>query len=167
MLTARQLRELLDYDPRTGIFRWRINKVGPGAKKDKVAGVTRRPRGNRSIKIDGCSYLSARLAFLWMLGRFPEHQVDHRNRIPSDDRWSNLREATNSQNGANKPKRTNGLKGVYWHKASRKYRAVICVDSRHIHLGVFDREEVAHAAYGTAARKYFGNFACLDSAISS
>jgi len=161
MLTARRLRQVLDYNPRTGIFRWRIDKMGPGAKKGKIAGATRRPRGNRAIKIDGEQYLSARLAFLWMLGRFPKDQVDHRNRIPGDDRWSNLREATNAQNSANKPKRTDGLKGVYWHKASRKYRAVICVNSKHVHLGLFDREQDAHAAYRVAARKYFGRFTCL------
>jgi hypothetical protein len=166
MLSTQRLHELLDYDPNTGIFRWRINKRGPGAKKGKIAGVTR-ARGNKTIKIDGRPYLSARLAFLWMIGRFPKHQVDHRNRKPSDDRWINLREANNSQNNANKRKTTDGLKGAYWHKASQKFRAVICVNKHSIHLGLYEQEEDAHAAYATAANKYFGEFSCLEPATST
>jgi DNA-directed RNA polymerase specialized sigma24 family protein len=75
-LTAARLRELLDYDPITGVFTWRS-----------------RPSRYRFIEIDGWTYKASRLAWLWMTGSWPKGQIDHANLKKDDDRWTNLREA--------------------------------------------------------------------------
>src|SRR6516162_1885974 len=100
--------------------------------------------------------ISARLAVLWMTGRWPRKLVDHRNCIKSDDHWDNLRDATHSQNGANSHARK-GCKGVI--RTRGKYEARIKVNYRNIYLGRFDSAERAHAVYAAAAEKHFGEFA--------
>lgn len=158
-LTAKHLRELLGYDPETGLFRWRIHVNNNGAHQGSVAGSIQN-NGYRVIRIDGRLYLAGRLAFLWMRGRWPKLLVDHENRNRDDNSWLNLREANYRQNGANQRNRA-PVKGVRYRSdlISRPYSAQIKVDQRYIHLGYFSTAEQAHAAYMTAARKYFGEFA--------
>jgi hypothetical protein len=155
-LTAARLRELLDYNPRTGRFTWRVDKTGRGARKGATAGtVTKR---YRIICIDLKRYNASRLAFLWMTNRWPKFQADHINLDTTDDRWRNLRDATPSQNTANcKTKNKFGLKGVK--QVGQRYAARISIDSRTIHLGTFGTPKAAHAAYIVAAKRYFGDFA--------
>ena len=160
-MDAQLVRELFAYDPETGLLRWRVNisKHKAGA----VAG-TRSSRGYLSVRYKGRHYLAHRLAFLWMEGRWPEPQIDHRNKNMADNRWGNLREATASQNAANKsmlPANKEGAKGVV--KVTRfgvaKFEARIRVDGKQLHLGRFDTRQEAHAAYCNAAEKHFGVFA--------
>jgi hypothetical protein len=90
-LTAHRLRQLLDYDSATGLFRWRANpRVG------RVAGYVKQD-GARRIKINGRTYMASRLAWLWMTGRWPVTEINHRNGVKDDDRIVNLREASHSQ----------------------------------------------------------------------
>jgi hypothetical protein len=128
---------------------------GRGAKKGAIAGATN-GNGYRQIKIDQVLYPIGRLAVLYMTGRWPKQLVDHRNCIKADNRWSNLREATSSQNGANSLRKT---KGAVWDKSRGQYVARIRVNYRQIWLGRFDTAKAAHAAYVTAAKRYFGDFA--------
>jgi HNH endonuclease/AP2 domain len=89
-------------------------------------------------------------------------QVDHINGVRHDNRPSNLRPATQSENLANTRLRSNntsGLKGASFHKQAGRWRAAIRIDGRQRHLGLFDTPEEAHAAYVRAARELFGEFA--------
>ena len=151
-LTAERLRELLHYDPETGVFT-RLVRSGP-AKVGDVAG-TADTHGYIQISVDGALYLAHRLAFLWMTGEWPPHQVDHINGVRADNRFANLRPATNAENMQNvrRPYSSNriGLLGVCRH--GNRFRATIKVDGRCIHLGTFDAPEQAHAAYLAAKRK--------------
>lgn|SRR5215471_945547 len=162
LLTAKRLRELLSYNPRTGVFTWRITGWGPYIRPGAIAGASRKD-GRCVIRIDQQLYLGSRLAFLWMTGSFPRQSLDHINGNPSDDRWRNLREANHSQNGGNQRVQTHKLysplKGVTCDKRDGIYQAAIWFQQRRIHLGRFRTPEDAHLAYRKAARKYFGEFA--------
>ena len=152
-LSFRRLKQLLDYDPTTGVFTWRVDGRGRFQRKGARAG-TINGQGRRQICIDCVIYQCARLAVFWMTGHMPRRLIDHRNRIRNDDRWSNLRSATYSQNGAN-----NDARGVSWDRERGKYKARIKVNYRTINLGRFDTEEEARDAYLVAKRRHFGQFA--------
>lgn len=154
------VRSLLNYDPQTGIFTWRVAR-GRLAKAGSVAGCAK-PCGHIAIKISGTAYLASRLAWVVMTGRDPELDPDHENGVPGDNRWVNLRLATFSQNKANSRRYRNnksGFKGVSWNARYQKWVAQIGDNKKVIHLGYFDSQEVAYAAYLTAAAERFGEFA--------
>ncbi len=92
--------------------------------------------------------------------------IDHKNHNAMDNRKANLRPATCSQNLCNRKKRSGSkytkYKGVSWHKYNRKWAARIGIDKKEIYLGNFDNEIDAAKAYDEAARKYHGEFACLN-----
>ena len=149
-LTAARLREVMDYDPSTGIFTRRVAR-GPFRAGQRAGTMSK--KGYVSICIDGKIYKAHRLAILYVTGKWPNGDVDHRNRQKSDNREENLREATRQQNTQNLDVRVNntsGCPGVGWHKAAGKWAARIGVANRRIHLGVFDTIEAAASAYGTA-----------------
>lgn len=162
MISQKRLKEVLSYDPETGIFIWVLKrkgvKVGEECGRLSVYGY-------REICIDYVLYRANRLAFLYMNGYLPKIDVDHINRIKSDNSFDNLREATRSQNMANGVIRTNntsGIKGVVWDVTRRKWRAQIGFSNKKINLGRFENKNDAIIAYNEAAEKKFGNFACLN-----
>jgi hypothetical protein len=157
-LSQARLRELLDYDPISGSFTWRVNGRGRFMRKGAIAGAISKDR-RRQICIDQKFYSAGSLAWFWMTNEWPPDVVDHINLDAKDDRWSNLRLATYSQNGANARSRRADLKGIGFEKRTGRYIAQIKVNYRHMHLGTFDTTEAAHAAYLAAARRYFGEFA--------
>ena len=100
-LSAERLREMLDYDAETGIFVWRKDH-GVNVKAGMEAGhVTN--KGYRMISLDGFRSVSHRLAWLYVYGAFPSGEVDHINRVKTDNRLCNLREVTRSENQQNTP----------------------------------------------------------------
>lgn len=157
MLTRARLHSLLHYDPATGIFNWRIGRRGRGCAKGAQAGNIDAD-GYRVIKIDYKTYRAARLAVLWMTGKWPRRTVDHENCIKDDDRWDNLRSATHQQQAANRLSKRR-FKGISFDRVSGRYAARVRVNRRTIWLGRFDEPEQAHAAYVIASRLYFGEFA--------
>jgi len=159
-LTAKRLREVLHYDPETGVFTWAVT-LSQRAIAGSVAGSVH-ASGYRYIGIDGQRYPAQRLAWLYMTGEWPSDLVDHENLTPGDDRWSNLREATRAQNAWNAPchrDNTTGFKGVYWHKAAGKWMAQIKANGRLVYLGLFTDINAAAAAYAGAAHRFHGEFA--------
>jgi hypothetical protein len=172
MLTQARLKELLHYDPETGVFTWRTanKRRKPGLPGD-VAGtkLLKRPDGKPYIClwVDRKFYQNAgRLAWLYMTGKFPNGLIDHKNRIPSDNRWLNLRVATPSQNQANQLDRRNnqsGRTGVIYLSGRKKWRAGLSVSGRHKFVGYFTSREEAYAAYLKATVDYRGEFAAVNS----
>lgn len=166
MLTAERLRELIDYDAESGIFRWRRTVNNNKAKAGAVAGSIGQ-NGYRYIGVDGRVYLAHRLAWLYVHGEWPPGELDHLDVIPLNNRIANLRPATRSENNRNcgmSSNNTTGFKGVIVHKESGRFRAQIWKDRRRIHLGYFDVAEDAAAAYDAAARELHGNFAKVNGA---
>ena len=91
-----------------------------------------------------------------------EQMVDHKDRNTLNNRKSNYRFCTNTENSRNssKPKHnTSGVKGVYWHKARNKWQAQIKVNQKQTYIGIFKDKTNAILAYNKAARKHFGEFA--------
>ena len=158
-LTQERLKELLHYDPETGVFTWKMStrKTKPG----QTAG-GKHTSGHVRISIDGKRYYAHRLAWMYINGYNPSTQIDHRNVIRSDNSSSNLREATHAQNCQNSSisrNNSSGFKGVTFSKAANKWAAQISVNRKHIHLGLFLDPADAHLAYKKAATEYFGEFA--------
>ena len=163
-LTAERLRELLHYDPKTGIFTWLVSRrvVRAGDQAGTV-----KEDGYLYIKIDQRSHLGHRLAWLYMTGKWPPDQVDHRDLVGSHNWWENLRLADNSQNNANSECRAaSGIKGVTWVESRKRWQAQITVHGRNIFLGRFSEAGEAAAAYATAARAHFGEFARVPDMVA-
>lgn len=159
-LTFERANEALSYDPDIGIFRWKIMANNNSVRVGNIAG-NLIGCGYWKIALDGHGYLAHRLAWLMTKGEWPQGQIDHINRTRSDNRWENLRCCTQPQNSANsKARSTNktGFKGVYYHKAGKRYAASICHQGTNFYLGLFDTPEAAHAAYCMKAAELHGEF---------
>ena len=157
-----ELRRLLSYDPATGIFKWVSHPSERSRAKIGSEAGWLENSGYRRICLHGKAYQAHRLAWLYMTGEWPIDQIDHRNMNKADNRWSNLRIASNSQNQANRPatrRSSSGFKGVYWHSRRKRWHASISVDGRLIHLGYRDTQDEAASLYAAAAQKFFGEFA--------
>lgn len=146
---------LFTIDPDEGIFRWQSGKRA-GAE----AGQTD-PYGYRQVNVPGYGTFQAhRLAWKVYHGENPALQIDHINRDRKDNRKSNLRQATNTQNafGMIRRRKLHDLpKGVY--KSGRRFGAQIKINYKHINLGTFATVEEAQAAYMNAARAVAGDYA--------
>jgi HNH endonuclease len=158
LLTAERLRRLLGYDPETGVFT-RLVRTSNRIRVGNVAGFLS-VWGYREIRVDGHSYKAHRLVWLYQTGLWPEGDLDHKNMDKADNRFCNLREATVSQNQANRRVLSNnesGFKGIDWHGG--KWRARITVNGKLVSLGHFDTPHIAYATFCLAARKHFGDYA--------
>lgn len=148
ILTQDRLKELLSYDPETGVFTHKTYRGGR-IKAGERAGALMN-KGYVHIKVDGKKYLAHRLVWLYVSGQFPTDEVDHINGDRADNRLVNLRAVTKKQNCENRKQQINnksGHRGVHWHKASGKWQAMIRHQGELIPLGLFnDVIDAANAA---------------------
>jgi hypothetical protein len=161
-LTADRLRELLHYDPATGIFT-RIAPVKGCRVGDKAGSLTK--KGYIEIGIDNKVYYAHRLAWLFMTGEWPPHYVDHREFQKADNRWETLRNAPPSESQFNRRKQrnnTSGYKGVFYNPRLRKWQVSIGYRRKTIYVGVYETIDAAAEAYKQAALKYHGEYAHYD-----
>ncbi len=159
-LTQERLKEVLDYDADTGIFKWReaIGNPPVGAEAGCLDSL-----GYIVVKIDRKPYKAHRLAFLYMEGYLPENTVDHANRKTWDNRWANLREVSLSCQNRNRstPKNnTSGVKGVSYRKNRGKFHADVSINGVLIYLGCFS--DILEAACHRLAAEQCLNFADCD-----
>jgi hypothetical protein len=149
----------LNYDPDTGVFRWKTSDRDRFT--GEVAGCVN-PRGYRQIVIEGITYMAHRLAWLISTGEEPVDQIDHIDTERDNNRFSNLRQATCSENQRNRgilANNSSGATGVYLNKRRMVYRATIKLHGKSIHLGEFYDIVDAIAARREAAIKVHGEFA--------
>ena len=164
------LQACFTYDPETGEFRWRerprehFNKDTEHRRwNTRYAGTVAGRldnRGRRAVGIDGLFYQAHRLIWKLMTNEEPQ-EIDHRDVDPTNNRWSNLRVATHSQNAINRPigpHSKTGFKGVYFDGRKNKFGARIQVDNKMHSLGHYDTAQQAHGAYCEAAQRFFGGF---------
>jgi hypothetical protein len=171
-LSAEKCRELLDYDPLWGVFTWREREAKTRADRifnSKHAGREAGclcPRGRVYIKIRGYGQFSAsRLAWLHVTGQWPTEEIDHKDGRPFNNKFANLREASRSENGANRGTHRNsksGVKGVYYRPDKGKWTAQIALHRKVRKLGYFSSRKEAQAAYAVAAQELHGEFARLS-----
>ncbi|HBD11552.1 MAG TPA: HNH endonuclease [Porticoccaceae bacterium] len=166
-LTQDRLKESLTYDPLSGVFTWKTRPASHfKAKKYQNTWNTRysgKQAGAASVNgylrtsIDGKHYFLHRLAFLYMIGRFPLGHTDHINGDRTDNRWVNLRDISQQENNKNiklSSVNTSGVTGVYWASGKGKWAAQINDGGKAISLGRFDKFDDACAARKTAEIKY-------------
>lgn len=153
MLTQSELKRIWSYDPNTGL----LTRLVKSAKRTKVGDVANCLDNNGYIVINFNYHFFRvhRLAFLYMLGKFPKNQVDHINGIPSDNRWCNLRDVTQKINKQNlhAPKKNNSSGYLGVSKSGKKWVATISIDSKTKYIGTFDCKKQAHNAYLIEKRK--------------
>jgi len=159
VLTQELLKEFVNYNQETGIFRH--IKARKGVKLYSIAGTLCRT-GYINISVNGKIYQSHRLAWLYVYGEWPEKHLDHINGNPSDNRIANLRLADISENARNKKlfkNNTSGVKGVTWDKYKFKWKAYVGFNRKLISLGYFDSIEEAKQIVQVERLRLHGNFA--------
>jgi len=174
-ITNDLLKLLLTYNKETGKFYWRHRdrsmfqdrrsfSVWNSRFANKEAG-SKAKNGYIYITMIGERYLAHRLAFLYVEGVFPENHVDHINLNRADNRFSNLRKCTMSQNLFNRNKnvfRKNGEKYKGVCLVREKYKAQIKTNGKNVYIGSYETEEQAAEAYNEYAKKLGGRFALLN-----
>lgn len=152
--SADELRGVLDYDPNSGEFRWRISPrygIHPG----DLAGCLCRWQGYWLVRVNNRTYGAHRLAWLHVYGDWPKQEIDHINGSRVDNRIANLRDVSTRTNQENqrvaRPRNRLGLLGVDRIRAG--FRAQISVNGKKINLGTFPSAERAYAVYVEAKRR--------------
>lgn len=159
-LTRKRLKSLLKYDPSTGSWTWLVFRGGT-AKKGSKAGCANTD-GYIQICVDQKFYMASRLAFLYMKGRWPKFEMDHKDLNPANNAWCNLRPATDSQNQGNRRiqrNNTSGYPGVM--KRGRYWYAVVWIKRKRHCNGGFSLREEAIVARKRLKFKLYGEFAGL------
>lgn len=132
MLTQARLRDILHYDPKTGIFTWICGK-----RKGQVAGTRHDERGFLKVSIKNQRYMLHRLAWLWMTGAMPRWDIAHRNGDRGDNSWSNLVEANRMQRSSTRGhmREPTGIEGIW--SVGNRFEATILTSTAVISLGTF------------------------------
>lgn len=152
-MTAARLKELLHYEPTTGVFTWlKAGRIGSN-REGKQAG-SRHSHGYVHVQIDGVIYGAHRLAWLYVHGVMPSLQIDHRNGVRDDNRIDNLRDASSAINAQNRhcAQRNNQTGLIGAHRHGKSFTSKIKVEGKTQHLGSFETAEAANVAYLQAKR---------------
>lgn len=165
-IMEKQFKELIEYsfdfDLENGKIYWKNVSKHHNRLNGKEAGMARKGKGDKYywvIKLNGKAYKRSRLIYFYIHGRFPSPCIDHINGNSLDDRPSNLREATVTQNSWNhkgRKKKSDLPMGI--RKQCNKYIARISYNKKQIIIGSFDDIETANAAYKNKRIELYGNF---------
>lgn len=155
---ASLIKKHLSYNATTGVLRWKIRQ---GHRSKDRAG-WRDKHGYWNICFLGYAYKQTHAIWAYKTGRWPRRQVDHKDLNRGNNRWRNLRKATNAQNKHNTTKHRDSrspYKGVCWDIRHKYWVARICLRGKTTWLGAFKTPEAGYRAYKKAARKMFKQFA--------
>lgn len=152
MMTAKQARELFDYNPKTGALVWRVTPTN----RVRVGGIAGSPDKDGYLKVcvNYKSYKVHRVAWLYVYGDWPRGQIDHINRVRNDNRICNLRcvpgQQEQQQNVGLSARNKSGFVGVCFSRKAKKWEARIGCAGKKTWLGYFDSPEAASSAYQRA-----------------
>lgn len=157
-LTAEMLRDALDYNSETGVFRWR-NARSFRMKSGDIAGSPSHKKGYRIIRVNFHKYLAHRLAWLYVYGEWPSGGIDHINGSTDDNSIKNLRVGTQQQNNWNATVRDQNTLGMrHIQKRCRRYRVQFLEGKKRIYLKSFSTLEAAVSARNEMAQRLHGTF---------
>jgi len=164
-ITPELLRQLLRYEPETGKLFWKARtpdmfKDGQKSKEHQCNWWNSVNAGNEAFtakdhkgygygKVFNLMFKAHRVAWAIHNGAHPTDQIDHINGIPNDNRLCNLREASSKENSMNRgmsKSNKSGFVGVHFVKDAGKWRAIVRLSLKNIHIGYFDKIEDAAAA---------------------
>lgn len=160
-ISHRELLEILNYCPESGLFTWSSDRRNQINKGDEAGGVNQ--EGYLEIKVFQRRYKAHRLAWFYMTGKWPE-VIDHINRDRADNRFCNLRECSIQQNSCNtgmSDRNTSGYRGVSKHKQSGKWKVDVKVKGKKLFFGLFEDVELAGLVAEEARSKLHGDFAAI------
>lgn len=175
-ITPEILREVLRYDPEKGKLFWRERHPSMFAEERHckswntkyanteafTANINSGATAYKYGAVFGVNLYAHRVIMSMVYGFPPTHEVDHINGIKSDNRISNLRNATRRENGCNRPAQVGGsgggVKGITMIKSSGRWQAQIRANGKYKYLGTFDTKAEAHEAYCSASRVLHGDF---------
>lgn len=157
-ITQKELKKVLRYDPNTGFFTW---KVTDRTKLDGECTGTKKPSGYIQIRCNNIYYYAHRLAWLYTYGVHPAGELDHINGVKHDNRITNLRVCTRSENMMNRKLQSNnttGQAGIYYSKPMDKWCARVKIDGKYKYLGSYPTKEEAGGVADAYRRKEFEAF---------
>lgn len=160
------LRELFLYKPRTGELFWKRRPREHFADRKSWCMWNTRYAGQKAFvtkvkgycyaSVDGVRYVAHRVVWKMVTGKEPSAYLDHKNRSREDNRFNNLREVTQSQNGFNRAKRSAinkaGRIGIYYKKSRGHWYAYISQDYKQKFLGSFASKRAAISCRREAER---------------
>lgn len=160
IITQARLKELLHYDPVTGIFT-NLKQRNYNAPVGKRAGKVVSRGRYRMIALDGLDFYEHYLAWLYVFGMWPTMQIDHWNGDGTFNAIDNLRDSTQSENMCNAQRQVgvSGLIGAYFDLRRLTWYSKIELGGQSWYLGKFDSDKQAHEAYLEAAEHLHGEFA--------
>lgn len=154
-----KFEDYFSYDKETGTLTWKITVNSRSLKGEEAGSFDK--LGYRRVGLFGKSYKVHRIAWYLHYGVLPSDWLDHINGIKSDNRISNLREASRKQNSYNRKRsksNSSGIKGVVWHKRDKKWMAAIESENKNIFVGYFKCKEKAREAVEAKRIELHGEF---------
>jgi hypothetical protein len=148
------IKSLLGYNKSTGTLIWLVSR-GP-VKSGDIAG-TMSPQGYIVVRIDRANFMAHQIAWVIETGAWPLETIDHIDGDPSNNRFSNLRQATLAENQQNLKiykNNTNGFPGIYFSKKDKLWKARVQVRGKRMFIGCFKNPEDAYAAYLSGKAKH-------------
>ena len=145
LVTLERLKELMTYDPETGIFTRNIDRRRH-KKGTQVGSVAK--SGYLQTIINGNYYYLHRLAYFYMTGEWPPKYIDHIDMNKQNNAWSNLRPVTHQQNAFN-----NAAMGFVKTGPLSWLAAIRCGEER-INLGTYSCPLLARLAYVDAKQEF-------------
>ena len=160
-----KIEDFIEY--KDGLFFWKPRQNDPKfnnrfAGKEALCEI--RNDGYLGGRVNGERLLAHRVVWYFETGNWPNKQIDHIDGNPKNNKFENLREASNAENSRNSKSRkgSSKYKGIYWRSDKSLWRVQLMIDGKRKEIGHFKDEKEAARAYNLAAIEHFGEFAWVN-----